>query len=372
MYCHPDSRGPNGAAAVLQDCLDRAPAYSSIEIPPGTYVLHRQVVVSRPVTIRTAGSGGTGLSCRAAPERCATLMASPDLFDSLGFLLVRGTSGVTLEHLVLDGNRDARLASTAAQFCRLGRTATGFNAAVVDCVGCALDDLVSQNALCGTAMAWSGAQASIRRSEFRNNGDAATARMWADGLTAVYAPESEIRENVFVDNSDIGLIIGHAARSRVEQNLVVQRTQRAFAGLMLDNFHSNDLSFRGDFRGAVIAANTVDCAAQLCVFGIQVGPGPWYPTRNIVGGELRGNDVRGATVGINVDGAGHRLAPIAVFANRVSGVPAGAVFSDCPRPIPAGWLNVSPISIVDRRDDLTPAGAHLSDACQLWSGVALP
>ena len=372
MYCHPDSRGPAGAAAVLQDCLDRAPAFSSIEIPPGTYVLQRQVVVSRPVTIRTAGSGGTALSCRATPGQCATLMAALDLFDALGFLFVRSTSGVTLEHLVLDGNRAARLASTAAQYCRLGRTATGFNASVVNCVGCALNDLVSKNALCGTAMLWSGAQASIRHSEFRNNGDASTARMWADGLTAVYAPESDIRENVFFDNSDIGLIVGHGARSRIEGNLVVQRTQRAFAGLMLDNFHSNNLSFRGDFRGAVIAANTVDCGSQLCVFGIQAGPGPWYPTRNIVGGELRGNEVHGAKVGINVDGAGHRLAPIAVFANRVSGVPAGAVFSDCARTIPTGWMNVSPISIVDRRDEFAPAGAHLSDACQLFSALTPP
>jgi hypothetical protein len=372
MYCHPDSRGPNGAAAVLQECLDRAPAFSSVEIPPGTYALSRQVVVSRPVTIRTAGSSGTALSCRATPAHCATLMASPDLFDPLGFLLVHRTSGVTIEHLVLDGNRAARLASTAGQFCALGRNTAGFNASVLDCVGCALHDVVSTQALCGTAMLWSGAQASIQRSEFRNNGDASTPLMWADGLTAVYAPESDIRDNVFADNSDIGVIIGHAARSRIEGNLVVQRTQRAFAGLMLDNFHSNNLSFRGDFRGAVIAGNLVDCGAQLCVFGIQVGPGPWYPTRNIVGGELRGNDVRGAKVGINVDGAGQRLAPTAVFDNRVSGVPSGAVFVDCPKPIPTGWMNVSPISFVDRRDDSLPTAAHLSDPCQLFSGVTAP
>jgi len=369
MYCHLDSRGTQGAAAVLQDCLDRAPAFSSVEIPAGTYLLYRQVVVSRPVTIRTAGSSGTTLSCRATPGQCATLMASPDLFDPLGFLLVRRASSVTIEHLVLDGNRPARLASTAGQYCLLGRTTAGFNASVIDCVGCALNDVVSTRALCGTAMLWSGAQASIRNSEFRRNGDAGTPRMWADGLTAVYAPASEIRDNVFTDNSDIGLILGHAARSRIEGNVILQRTQRAFAGLMLDNFHSNNLSFRGDFREAVIAGNLVDCGAQLCVFGIQAGPAPWYPTRNIVGGELRGNDVRGAKVGINVDGAGQRLAPIAVFANRVSGVPAGAVFADCPTPIPTGWMNVSPISFVDRRDELAPTAAHLSNACQLFSAL---
>lgn len=370
MYCHPDLRGPLNAADVLQDCIDRAPAFSSVEIPAGTYVLHRQVIVSRPVTIRTAGSAGTSLSCRAAPDHCVILMAAPDLFDAYGFLFVRSASNVMLEHVVLDGNRDARLSSAAARSCQAGRSAPGFNAAVVDCIRCALDDVVSRNALCGTAMVWSGAEAVIRNSEFGPNGDATTPRMWADGLTVVYAPESEIRKNRFVDNSDIGLIVGHAARSRIEQNVVLQRTQSAFAGLMLDNFNSNRLDSRGDFRGAVIANNTVDCGSHRCVFGIQVGPGPWYPSRNIVGGDVHDNEVRGAKVGINVDGAGVRLAPTTIYGNRISGVPARAYFSDCRRPIPTGWMNVSPTSVVDRRDEFTPTGAHLSDACQLWSDVA--
>ncbi|MBI4266124.1 MAG: hypothetical protein HY657_17250 [Acidobacteria bacterium] len=106
------------------------------------------------------------------------------------------------------------------------------------------------------------------------------------------------------------------------------------------------------------------------MFGIQVGPGPWYPSRNIVGGELFDNQVIGAKVGINVDGAGVRRVPTAVFANRVSDVPTGARFSDCGRPIPTGWMNVSPTSVVDRRNDATPTGASLSDPCQFWSAVS--
>lgn len=369
MYCHPGDRGPFRAADVLQDCLDRAPAFSSVEIPAGTYILHRQVVVSRPVTIRTAGSADTSLSCSATPDHCAVLMAAPDMVDRYGVLLVHSTGNVMLEHVVIDGNRTARLSSAAAQWCQAGRTASGFNATVVGCVRCALNDVVSKNALCGTGMVWSGAQAVIRRSEFRDNGDATTARMWADGLTVLYAPESDIRENRFVDNSDIGLILGHAARSRIEGNVVVQQTQPAFAGLMLDNFNSNNLSMRGDFRGAVIANNIVDCGAQLCVFGIQVGPGPWYPARNIVGGELHSNDVRGAKVGINVDGAGVRLIPTAVYANRVSRVPGRTYFSDCRTRIPTEWMNVSPTSVVDRRNELTPTGSYLSEPCQLWSDL---
>ena len=370
MICHLDARGPFGAADVLQECLDRAPAFSSVEIPPGTYVLHRQVVVSTPLTIRTAGSANTSLSCVAGPDQCAILMAAPELLESYGFLFIGRTNNATLEHLVLDGNRAARVSSTAALWCLSRNNSFGYNASVIECVSCSLDDVVSKNALCGSGMVWSGARAAIRRSEFRANGDATRAGMWADGLTLAYAPESEILQNRFVDNSDVALIIGYGVRSRVEGNLVVQRTQAAFAGLMLDNFNSDNLSFRGDFRGAVIADNTVDCGPQLCVFGIQVGPRPWYFSKNIVGGELHGNKVRGAKVGINVNGGGTFRAPIAIFANAVSDVPAGSYFSDCARAIPTDWMNVAPTSVVDRRDELSPTGVHLSDPCQLSSALA--
>ena len=370
MTCHLDARGPFSAADVLQECIDRAPAYSSVEIPPGTYVLHRQVVVRTPLTIRTAGSAHTSLSCVAGSDRCAILVAAPELFAAYGFLFIGSTNNVTLEHLVLDGNRAARLSSAAARWCLDGNTASGFNASVLECVNCGLDDVVSRNALCGTGMVWSGAHALIQRSEFSGNGDARTRSMWADGLTLAYAPESDIRGNRFVDNSDIGLIVGYAVQSRVEGNLVLQRAQPAFAGLMLDNFNSDNLSYRGDFRGAVITGNVIDCGAQLCVFGIQVGPRPWYSPKNIIGGDLHGNQVRGAKIGINVDGAGTFRAPIAIFANAVSDVPADSYFSDCARPISTDWMNVSPISFVDRRDEFSPTGAHVSDPCQFWSDVA--
>lgn len=369
MFCDLESDRAN-AAEVLQQCIDRAPAFSSIEIPPGRYLLHRQVVVSTPLTIRTARSSGTSLSCTSAPEDCAVLTVGPDFSDRYGALRIESTNNVLLEHVVIDGNRAARLTSFAARMCRLGRNTFGFNATVWSCATCALEDVVSMNALCGTGMVWSGAQASIRRSEFRGNGDAKTPNMWADGLTVIYAPDSEIRDNRFIDSSDIGLIVGYGVRSRIERNIVLQRTQPAFAGLMLHNFSIDTRRIQGDFRGAVIAGNLIDCGSQLCVFGVQVGPRPWSRGLNIVGGELYDNEVRGAKVGINVDGAGVRRVPVAIFANRVNGVPASSHFSDCAGPIPTEWMNIAPTSVVDRRDETIPAGARLSDPCQLWSPLA--
>jgi hypothetical protein len=194
--------------------------------------------------------------------------------------------------------------------------------------------------------------------------------MWSDGLTLLSAARSTIRENTFEDNSDVALIIGYGVDARLEHNAIRQRTQPAFAGLMLHSFNSNDRTSSGDFRGAVIANNTIDCGPQLCTFGIQVGPRPWDSTTNIVGGELHDNTVNGAKIGINVDGAGDRDAPIAIFSNRVEAAPSGSYFATCAQPIPAAWMNIAPTSIVDRRQEETKAASHLSDWCQLSSDLA--
>jgi len=368
MVCHADARGPYGAADVLQECIERAPAYSSIEIPPGVYVLRRGIVVTTPLTIRTAGTRGSSVPCTTAPDRCAWLVAAPDFRDPWGVLLVNATNNVTIEHLVIDGNQAARGASTAARSCITGPNIFGFNASVLRCLNCSVADVLSRNALCGTGMVWVGGNASIQRSTFQANGDASTG-MWSDGLTVLYAPQSEIADNQFVDNSDVALIFGYAVSSRIERNVVRQRAQPAFAGLMLHNFNSTDLRTGGDFRGAVIAGNTIDCGPQLCVFGMQIGPGPWNNHLIVVGGDVHDNVVRGAKVGINVDGAGVFKAPVVIRNNLVSGVPSGAFFSDCARSISTDDMNVSPTSVVDRGDDTSPAASYLSDSCQLLPGL---
>ena len=357
-------------AGALQDCIDRAAPFSIVELQPGLYELDRQLVITKPITIRTAGNAlttdsGRVLSCVEVPDRCAVISAAPDLLAYNGLVLVASTRNVTLEHVVIDGNRGARQASIAARFCLEGRTTAGFNASVLECTNCRLEDVVSRNALCGTAMAWSGRGALIQHSAFVDNGDAATFGMWSDGLTLLYAPDSEVRVNTLANNSDVALILGYAARSRIESNTIVQATQPAFAGLMLHNFGSDDVSFRGDFRDAVVTSNTVDCGPQMCVFGIQVGPRPWDVTRNIIGGDLHQNVVRGAMIGINADGAGTSRAPTRIFGNDVGGVPDGALFTGCADPIPMTWMNIAPTSAIDRHGEHLETAAHLSERCEL-------
>jgi hypothetical protein len=219
------------------------------------------------------------------------------------------------------------------------------------CTRCRLLDLVSERALCGTGFEWDGAQAEITESTFRENGDASNRFLWADGLTAVYAPDSRILDNLFADNSDVGLIVGQGPRAYIARNQLTQFRQHAFAVLMLHNFNNNDLNARGDFRGAVITANRIECGLPGCGFGIELGPHPWDLSRNIVGGEVTGNVVSGAGIGINIDGAGTRDEPIFVYANTVRVVKEQMMFSLCGGVFATSGMNIAPGSFVARRGD---------------------
>ena len=90
-----------------------------------------------------------------------------------------------------------------------------------------------------------------------------------------------------------------------------------------------------------------------------------------MGGDLHQNAIRGAKVGINVDGAGTFRSPTRIFGNVVSDVPLDAYFSGCPDRIPTAWMNVAPNSIVDRHAELIETAEHLSERCQLYSALAV-
>jgi hypothetical protein len=362
--CHlPADGGP--VSATLQACIDRAGAGERIEVAPGTWVLDRQLLIRKTLTLATTGVAAPFATCRANPGACATFIASPDFSGDGGLLRIESADAVRLEHLVIDGNRAARLASPAAAACAAGNNRAGYNASAEGCADCALFDVVSQNALCGTGFEWTGRRARIEQSTFRDNGDAGNRNMWADGLTALHVPGSHIAGNEFSDNSDIGLIVGHAPGSLIARNRIVQRRQHAFAGLMLDNFNSGDLEERGDFRGAVVTANSVDCGREKCGFGINLGPHAWYDSRNIVGGEVMGNTVSGANVGISIDGAGTEDWPIEVYSNTVRLVREAASFPLCHRMNETSALDVAPDSVVNRRGDSSPYAQRRDwHACQ--------
>lgn len=355
-----DLSGRTPAAAALQQCVDATPDFGVLEIPPGAYLMDRQVLINRPITLRTAGTADSGDHCAASNMRCATLRAAPDLYVRLGFLAVQNTREVVLDHIALDGNRAARLSSEAAGLCRtLSDTRYGYNLSVHGCTNCWFTYSLTENTLCGTGLEWTGHGAVIYGSVFRNNGQNSVRNMWADGLTLLNSNDSVVTDNLFLDNSDIGFVCGGARNGFFSNNTIRQQAQVSFGGLMLDNFNASQ---PGDFTDALVLENTVDCTDQRCHFGINLGPHAWYLSRNITGGTVAYNTVRNARQGLNIDGAGTADNPIIVFGNDVSGSPDQASFQCGTRPTSDFNINVAD-SVVDLHGDTTPYTTRVWHRC---------
>lgn len=342
-----DTSGYQSATAALQRCVDDAREGDALELPAGSYLMTEQLRVFKPLTLRTAGTAGQGGSCLAGVS-CARLVADANLLVTNGFLAIGG-SGVVLEHVVLDGNRGARLGSQAAGICAGGNNRVGFNATAQTCVDCGFVLSASINALCGSGFEWFGDGAQILGSSFRDNGDNARHMMWADGLTLLQSDGAAVLGNEFIDNSDIGFISGGARGATFRDNRVLQARQLAFGGVMLDNFNGYT---HGDFEGTTLSNTQVECSAQQCDYGVVVGPHAWYPSANIRGGVVTGNTVRGAKLGLVVSGGGTSDAPVAIFGNSMSGSPSSARFLCGTRR--SGNYVISPDSFVDTRGDATP------------------
>lgn len=343
--------GATDAGPAIQQCINNTAAGGTLQIPAGTYGIGSQVVINKPMTLRTSGTSGSTQSCEAIG--CAVLKALPSFnVNGGGFLVTEGFTDVTIDHLVLDGNRAARLGSTAASQCAAGQNRWGFNARMTDCRFCRFTYNVSKNTLCGTALEFSGDDAVISNNTLRNNGQNSQSNMWSDGLTIHSSDRANVTNNTIVDSSDVALILGGGRNAFVANNAISQPGQVTFAGLMLDNFNGGT---HGDFANAIVTGNTIDCgAARNCHFGINLGPHPWYLSTNILGGDVHGNTVTNARQGINVDGAGTAASPLTLYGNTATGSPSSATFL-CGSHLTSNLNIYTGDSVVNRNGDATAA-----------------
>jgi len=336
-----DPSGGTPASQAIQACLDAAPSGGELALPAGTYRVTTLIHVGHGLTLHTAGIAPNAPAClvQGAPA-CATLKADPNVVVDRGFVRLED-SDVTIEHITIDGNRSARIASMAAQHCAAGTNGPGFNASAAGCMHCTLVMSATVNALCGSGFEWNGANAFIGGNLVRGNGDHTKHNMWSDGITVIASEGASVVSNYFSDNSDVDLIVGSNRGGLVKQNTVVHAAQDSFAGLMLDNFNGTS---PGDFVDAQVIENTITCNGR-CDYGIQLGPHPWYASANIQGGLVAANSVTGARMGIDADGAGTAAAPMTVTNNQVGTTPASATFLCGLRP--SARFNVSPDSVID-------------------------
>lgn len=308
--------GVTDASAAMQSCLDKGMV--TIELPAGTILLNRQLIVRQSVTVTTAGSTPDSPACVDSTLSCANLVISPLFNEPNGVIHIANTDNVVLDRVVVNGNRINRLQSPPAAQCSAGNNRSGFNVTVHGCKQCGITRSMFVNALCGTSLEWIGENGTISNNTFARNGDSSQNNMWSDGLTALQADNTQIYSNTFYDNTDIGLIIGGGRFAVIRDNMISQKNAYAFAGLMMDNFWDTTT---GNFEGAVVSGNRVECSH--CFFGMNIGPMAWRKEKSeIFAGEIVDNVVLGGVIGINVDGIAPS-SPVRVARNEL-GPPAAA------------------------------------------------
>ncbi len=347
-----DPTGRVDASTAINACISQTVAGGTLELPAGTYLLNTGIIINKAMTLKTSLVALTDEPCGNSTP-CATFVASPTFSAANGLLATTsGLTGVTIDHIVLNGNRFARLSSAAANTCRSTDPlkAPGFNANIQNCKSCKLTNSVSTRALCGTGMSFVGDKATISNNTFSYNGDHPS--MVADGLTFSNATaaddvNSSITNNKFIDNTDVGLIMGSAKNGTITGNVVTQSQLVAYVGIMLDNFAGN---WPGNYVGATVSGNTVNCAVDKCFYAVQIGAHTWYASPpTLLGGSVINNTITGGFFGINIDGAGTSTYPLTVANNTISGWGTALGAYTCPSTgavFTPGRINRSPHALL--------------------------
>lgn len=328
------------AAPALLDCLARLPAGGRLDLMPGTYRLRQPMVISRGVMIATHGLAADSPGCWALPAgRCAILLIDPPSSLEPGHMPIeiRG-DGVSLSHVIVQGAGPTAMLSRACA--DPGRRPAG-GGLRVSAPRFALRKSIVRGFACYTALeATTGARAfTAEDNVFGPNGDHRPGEAWSDGLTIHDSAAAVVTRNLFIDNTDVQLILGGCVGCRIEDNRFRHTgpaAKASFAELMLQSWPNTS----GDFGGTVVRRNDIDCGPdRRCGFGIMIGSAPWYEGR-AQGGSVTGNSVRNARIGINIDALS---GPIEIRANQVQ-MSGGRYQSDCGlRDWPA--VNVGPTSV---------------------------
>ncbi len=340
------------ASAALLNCVDKTAAGGRLELAPATYVMRRQVRILKPITISTAGVADSAAGCeKLGAAHCATIRLDLDGRPNPNIMpLEIAANGISLIHMVVEGSGDPKLRADCSQ---PDRRPLGGGMRVL-ASHFVLRKSTLRNFACYTTMeVLAGSNAlTIEDNHIGPNGDHRPGDIWSDGITIHDSEDSVVRRNMFVDNTDVQLILGGCRRCRVENNNFRhggQFSRASFAELMLQAFPST----RGDYTGTVVTGNRIDCGtARLCGYGIMIGAAPWKAGDNprypgaMFGGTISGNVVSNALIGMNIDSP---TGPVEIHGNQVQSS-GGRFKSDCGvHDWPA--VNVAPKAVAFVRGD---------------------
>lgn len=398
------SAAPPASTATIQHCIDITPVGGQLELQPGSYNVDSQLLINKPMLLTTHGRANTGPACfdnfANVDWTCAVLVATAN-FSTQGPVLKLQGPNITLDHIVVHGNRDQRINATLAAACGTNNK-VGMNiwcdssSPSTACDNVTFRNGVSTSAVCGSGFALYGNNPNVNNSMFSYNGNGA-AGPGSDGLTLTPCKDGQsdstcpasglIYNNYFFSNTDIDLIAFAGPGLRIQNNHFHHYTTPAthgFATIMLDNFNRNGGptgsntpdSALGNFIGADVSGNVVNCNGY-CDFGIVLGGHPWYilptgsqpchatpppvfpyvckdtePLINIYGGSVHDNQISGAEQGIVADGAGraHWMnatcndtalnCAVRIWNNTIQGTFGPNVIMSCGQPFTTSPLNV--------------------------------
>ncbi len=294
------SRTGQDSSVVLQACIDRAGVGDILMIPPGRFTLINQVRINRSLLLITEGLDGTEPCAGDEQHKCAEFLAGPETATISGMISVNGDS-IALDHIVINGNKEARQNSPAAQNCKNNKNEYGYNAVFAGS-NITLTDSVFKNALCATGVYLSGSHFQVQNNKILKNGVHNISGMWSDGMTAGELKNSVISFNLYEDNTDVDLIFGACSDCQIQSNTVSHSDSfesSSFAGIMIQAWPNGGSS--GNYTGADISQNAVNCSTgQRCGIGIYLGNSAWYEAK-VYGGKVHNNSVYGAQQGYAID-----------------------------------------------------------------------
>jgi Right handed beta helix region len=330
-------RAPD-ASQALTDCLRRVPAGGKLLLKAGVYTIKQPIVVDKPVTIATAGLFGGASGCAELPGRCATILLDTAGTPKAGTMpLTIAADGVVLSHLVVRG---AGISPRMRVLCGTPASRPTGGGLRVSGSHFTLRNSVLRGFACYSALEIvSGASSpTVENNVIGPDGDHNPSEVWSDGVTIHETDHASVKGNLFIDNTDVQLILGGCRDCGVENNRFRHSgpfSSASFAELMLQAWPNTS----GDYRGTVVRGNSIDCGEhRRCGYGIMVGSAPWYEGR-AAGAVITGNAVSNAMIAIDIDGLS---GPAEIHGNVVRNS-GGRFASDCgSRDWPA--VNVAPAS----------------------------
>lgn len=339
---------PADASPAIAACLSQLPPYATLSIAPGKYHLGTPLKVNRPITIETLAPSPT--DCRQGnANHCAVfIVGQMAMQSSNGVMPVEiVASHVTLRSIAIIGD-DGRSADWERKVCLNDRMRPLGGGIRVRGTEFHLENALIRNFSCYTAIevVATALHPSIINSTIGPNGKHDSPQMWADGVTIHDSNSAKIERNLFLDNTDVQLILGGCRDCIIVDNVFRHSTSfshASFAELMLHSWPNTS----GSFSSSVISGNDINCGPlRRCGYGIMIGGEPWYPARTS-GGIVSDNNIASAVVALNVD----RLTGTMTLMRNTVSSSGGFANSDCSR---RTWpaINIAPRSVGLVRTDV--------------------